>query len=136
MEAKTTIEGKEITITTEHATSSYDIPVVLIDGEITDIPAEYEPDRSTFDWCYQSPIYIALCAMWAARGGWQGAATIRALVDLADQQWAKKYGSDWRPAQITAQDVELSISDFEAEGKRLRQAEEKDIEERRGEPTP
>jgi hypothetical protein len=49
MKAQVTIGGREITITTEHSASSYGLPVVLIDGELTNLPAtfEHEPGQTT-----------------------------------------------------------------------------------------
>jgi hypothetical protein len=37
-------DGQTITATTEHSASSYGLPVVLVDGELTDLQCTYEPD--------------------------------------------------------------------------------------------
>lgn len=43
MTATITYNRHTITITTEHAASSYGLPVVLLDGQLTDISVEYTP---------------------------------------------------------------------------------------------
>jgi len=37
-------EGQELRITTKHAASSYGWPVLLVNGELTDIPVHMEHD--------------------------------------------------------------------------------------------
>lgn len=45
MKASITIGEREFTITTDFPSSCHGQPVVLVDGQITDIPVAYEPDE-------------------------------------------------------------------------------------------
>lgn len=76
MELSTTINGQVITITTDHAASSYGNPVVLIDAELTDIQAQYAPDECECN---------VLDLLANAAGIWGGGQTRRELRALADE---------------------------------------------------
>jgi hypothetical protein len=73
--------GNEYTVTTEHSTSSHGIPVVLRDGEITDIQAEYTADEAAT--CHP------LDSLAEAAGVWCGPRTREALHDLAGEMLAE-----------------------------------------------
>ena len=75
------IDGHEYTATTEHATSSHGIPVVLRDGEITDIRAEYTADDTTSS--HPLDLLAEAAGVW---GGWR---TREALHDLAGEMLAE-----------------------------------------------
>ena len=44
MYCMTHLGATRVEVTTEHATSNHGLPVVLVDGTVTDTPAEYRPD--------------------------------------------------------------------------------------------
>jgi len=91
----------EYTITTEHAASSYGIPVIIVDGELTDGRVQYSPDE------YEPPTVLSILA--DAAGVWGGPATRRALAD---------YASARLPANPGGADYDRIIGEFLAEGKR------------------
>ena len=73
MKVKLNYLGHEIMVTTEHEGASYYGPIVLIDGALTALAAEYEGDVT--------PTLLDLVA--DAAGIWRGPATRHALADLA-----------------------------------------------------
>jgi hypothetical protein len=75
------IDGHEYTATTEHASSSHGIPVVLRDGRLTDIRAEYTAD--------DTPTSHPLDILAEAAGVWCGPRTREALHDLAGEMLAE-----------------------------------------------
>ncbi len=74
MRTTTTINNQRIEITTEHPASSHGIPIVLVDGELTDVPVEHEPD-----YCHCT----ALDLLADAAGIHTGPRSRRALHELA-----------------------------------------------------
>lgn len=73
MRAAMEIEGKGVEVTTEHAGSSYGIPVVVVDGEIVGQVAEYVPDECN----------CTILGLLADQAGvWGGPATRRELSAL------------------------------------------------------
>ena len=96
----------EYTITTDHSASSYGIPVVLRDGELSDIIAEYEADEPDM------PTALDLLA--DAAHVWGGPATRRALAD---------YAAAHLPEDPTGADYDRILGEFVAEGQRRRAAE-------------
>ncbi len=89
MNAKLMIDGRQVIITNEHATSSYGLPVVLVDGEITDIGVEYEADRCECN---------ILDMLADAAGIHNGPRTRRALRSLADEMLPDNpRGGDYDP---------------------------------------
>ncbi len=77
MQATFEHDGHQITITTEHATSSYGIPVVLVDGEPTVQVDSYERDPDP-------PQRTVLDQLADLAGVWNGPETRRQLAVLAD----------------------------------------------------
>lgn len=80
MLAKFEINRIEYEITTEHAASSHGHPVLLRNGELTDLPVEYEAD--------ESPLPSALDLLADCAGIWGGPQTRRELERLADEMLA------------------------------------------------
>jgi hypothetical protein len=75
------IDGHEYTATTEHSASSHGLPVVLCDGELTDIRAEFTAD--------DTPTCHPLDHLAEAAGVWSGWRTREALHALASEMLAE-----------------------------------------------
>jgi hypothetical protein len=108
MRATISFHGTSIEITTDHAASSYGQPVVLIDGELTDIAVEYEADEPA--------IPTVLDRLADAAGVWAGPETRRQLAMLGDQMLADI-------EHATGADYDHVIAAFQAERQRRVAAE-------------
>lgn len=77
MKATFRTDGYEYELTTEHATSSLGQPVLLSDGQLTDVQIDYQPDTP------EAPTPLDLLADVA--GIWNGPETRRQLAILAQE---------------------------------------------------
>ena len=84
------IDGHEYTATTEHASSSHGIPVVLRDGEITDIQAEYTADDAPT--CHPLDILAEAAGVW---GGWRTREALHALAGEMLAEVERPVGADY-----------------------------------------
>ena len=84
------IDGHEYTATTEHASSSHGIPVVLRDGEITDIRAEYTAD----DTPTSHPLDL-LAEAAGVGGGWRIREALHALAGEMLAEVPQPVGADY-----------------------------------------
>lgn len=84
------IDGTEYTITNEHATSSHGIPVVLRDGEITDIQAEYTADEAAT--CHPLDSLAEASGVW---GGWRTREALHALAGEMLAEVSRPCGGDY-----------------------------------------
>lgn len=80
MKATFSTDDHSYEITTEHASSSHGQPVLLSDGQLTDVEVEYEPEFP------EPPTALRLLADVA--GVWGGPETRRQLHALADEMLA------------------------------------------------
>ena len=88
------IDERDIEITTEHSASSYNQPIVLVDGELTDFQAHYERDE-----CGCS--ILGLLA--DAAGVWGGRHTREKLLELS---------AEMLPENPTGADYDKVIAEF------------------------
>ena len=100
MKMITTIAGQQVEVTTEHAASSYGLPVVLIDGVLTDTQVAYRHEPDT-------PTVLSLLASQA--GIHDGPVTLAALGDLADEMLADV-------GQPRGEDYDRVIDEFQRRG--------------------
>jgi len=98
MKTALTIDGKAIEITTDHAASSYSQPVVLVDGELTNVPAAHEADECGCN---------VLDMLADAAGVWTGPASRRALHSLAAEMFS---------GPLTGADYDAVIAEFKRRG--------------------
>ena len=84
------IDGHEYTATTEHASSSHGIPVVLRDGEITDIQAEYTADEAAT--CHPLDSLAEAAGVW---GGWRTREALHALAGEMLAEVPQPVGADY-----------------------------------------
>lgn len=96
------LNNRKIEVTTERAESSYGQPVVLVDGQITDISAMYEADEPDDAAAMERYVearpanahWAATLALHVYDGGWTGPATLRALSKLHDELWDRMAPAD------------------------------------------
>lgn len=105
---KIKIGRKEYEITTDHAASSYDMPVVLVNGELVDLQVSYERD----------PVQRVdvLDALADADNVHNGPVTRGRLHDLASEMLSDI-------AKPTAADYGRVIATFKARGREMAAAE-------------
>ena len=84
------IDGHEYTITNEHASSSYGIPVVIRNGEITDIQAEYTADEAAT--CHPLDLLAEAAGVW---GGWRTREALHALAGEMLAEVERPVGADY-----------------------------------------
>ena len=102
MKARFSYEGYEFELTTEHAASSHNIPVLLLGGILTNVGVEYKPDEP------DTPSVADLLA--DAAGIWGGSQTRRELADLAAEMLRNV-------ANPQGTDYDRVIEEFERRGK-------------------
>lgn len=123
MHVTVTVEGRTITVTTDHAASSHGLPVVVIDGELTDIPAEYEADAGDNRLHSGDPadqVGLALGALHRAQGGFAGRRTLDELHALASDMLANVPGG---AADVRGEHLQAVIDEFARRGREQRGAE-------------
>jgi len=98
------VDGRDIAVTTEHAASSYGQPVVLVDGELTDIVATDRGEQSED----AHPIHDALDALADNAGIHDGPQTRLALHNLA--------GELGDPAGVNGRMLDRTIEEFQRRG--------------------
>ena len=84
------VGGHEYTVTTDHASSSYGIPVVLRNGEITDIQAEYTADEAAT--CHPLDGLAEAAGVW---GGWRTREALHALAGEMLAEVERPRGEDY-----------------------------------------
>lgn len=89
LEIRFEYDGKEFCITTEHSASSYGQPVVLVDGELTNIVPEVE-----FSTSERSPLdHIA--DAWGIHKGWYTRSKLHTLADNLLENVPQPIGADY-----------------------------------------
>ncbi len=108
MKATFSRDGHEYCLTTEHAASSHGRPVLLSDGELTDVLVEYLADE------VRMPAALELLA--DAAGIWGGPETRRRLEALADEILSGKENPN-------GADYDRVIAEFQARGEKMLEKE-------------